>query len=83
MFVKYDENKNIVSLMVGCIPDDMTDYIEEEDDNEIITEYFNRKRLESMNATQQTPSNVEQRVAALEALLAQYEAAYAEGVNAE
>ena len=82
MFVKYDENKNIISLLVGCVPEDMTDYIEEEDNNEIITEYFNRKRLESMN-NNAAPSDVESRVAALESQLVAYENAYFEGVNAE
>ena len=44
MFVKYNENNEIISLFVSCLPDDMTDYIEIPDDDAIIAEYIEKNK---------------------------------------
>lgn len=44
MFVKYNENNEIISLFVSCLPDDMTDYIEIPDDDAIVKEYIEKNR---------------------------------------
>lgn len=75
MFVKY-ENNEIVSLFVGCIPSEIDDYVEIPDDETVIAEYIEKNRKPVA-----PEATTEDRIAALEAQLAAYEAAYFKGVN--
>lgn len=45
MLVKYNENNEIISLFVSCLPDDTTDYIEIPDDDAIIAEYIEKSKV--------------------------------------
>lgn len=64
MFVKYDENNNITSLFIHCIPDDTTGYTEIPDDDAIVKAYIETNRVI-------TPQpSAEERIAELEAALA-------------
>ena len=76
MLVKYNANGDIVSLFVGCVPDNTEGYVEMPDDDKIVADYIaaNTKKPEASDQTQ------EQRIKALEDQLAAYEAAYAQGV---
>ena len=61
MFVKYNENNEVVSFFINCVPEDMTGYVEIPDDENIVKEYLERTK----NAHAETP--IEKRVEDLEA----------------
>ncbi len=61
MYVKYDENMEVVSFFLGCEPDDPTGYVEIPDDETIVKEYMEKHR----NFQPETP--IEKRVEDLEA----------------
>lgn len=76
MYIKHDEEGKIVSLFLGCTPDNADEYEEVPDDEAVAKAFFDEQR------SQQRPqATAEDRIAALEAQLAAYEAAYTEGVN--
>ena len=77
MLVKYNANGEIVSLFVGCVPDDAEGYVEIPDDDKIVADYI-KANTQKPEVTDQTQ---EQRIKALEDQLAAYEAAYAQGVR--
>lgn len=66
MFVKYDENKEIVSLFVGCIPEDTAEYVEIPDDEAVVKEYIEKHKTPVI----QPEATPEERIAALEEQLA-------------
>lgn len=74
MYVKY-EGEEIVSLFVGCVPDDPEGYVEVPDDEAAIQAYVDKHK-----APQPLEPTQEERIKALEEQLAAYERAYAEGV---
>lgn len=75
MYVKRNEEGNIVSLFIGCLPDNAAEYEEVPDDYAAAEAFFAEQR-----AQQKPEPSAEERIAALENQLAAYEAAYAEGV---
>ena len=60
MYVKYDGNGEIVSLFVGCVPEDADEYAEVPDDDAVITAYIEKRKTPVIQ-----PSDSE-RIAALE-----------------
>ena len=60
MYVKY-EGGEIVSLFIGCVPDDPEEYEEVPDDEAIVAAYIAKRKA----STQPTPAP-EDRIAALE-----------------
>lgn len=64
MFVKY-ENGEVVSLFVGCVPDDTAGYEEIPEDEAVIAEFIAKNRKPAEPA-----SSPEERIAALEEQLA-------------
>lgn len=60
MYVKYDGNGEIVSLFVGCVPEDVDEYIEIPDDDAVVKAYIEKRRTPVVQ-----PSDSE-RIAALE-----------------
>lgn len=75
MYVKRNEEGGIVSLFIGCVPDNVTEYTEEPDDQAVAKAFFAEQQ-----AQQEPEHTTEARIKTLEDMLAAYEAAYAEGV---
>lgn len=65
MFVKHDENGKLVSLFIGCTPDDTADYVEVPDDEAVANAFFAELRAQQPKQ----PTDAE-RIAALEEQLA-------------
>lgn len=66
MFVKYDEAGEIVSLFMGCIPEDAASFEEIPDDDAIMRAYIEKRKAQQGEA-KPTP---EERINALEEQLA-------------
>lgn len=61
MFVKRGEDGKIVSLFIGCVPDELAGYVEEPDDMDAAKAFFDEQKA------LQTPAQTEEeRIAALE-----------------
>ncbi len=65
MFVKHDENGKLVSLFIGCTPDDTAGYSEAPDDESVANAFFAELRAQQPKQ----PTDAE-RIAALEEQLA-------------
>lgn len=65
MFVKHDENGKLVSLFIGCTPDDTAGYSEVPDDESVANAFFAELRAQQPKQ----PTDAE-RIAALEEQLA-------------
>lgn len=65
MFVKHDENGKLVSLFIGCTPDDTAEYSEVPDDEAVANAFFAELRAQQPKQ----PTDAE-RIAALEEQLA-------------
>lgn len=76
MWVKRNEDDEIVSVFVGCKPSDIEGYEEIPDDYELMEEFRGKHDTSAKDTLTQL-----ERITALEAQLAAYEAAYTEGVN--
>lgn len=70
MFVKYDENGVITSLFINCTPEDVEEYVEIPDDEEIAREFREKHRTPPGESTPDSKViELEERVAALSAAL--------------
>ena len=45
MYVKYDENKEITSVFIGCVPDNKTGYVEVPDDMEVMNDFIKKHNV--------------------------------------
>lgn len=49
MYVKYDENKEITSVFIGCVPDNKTGYVEVPDDMEVMNDFIKNHDVPTEN----------------------------------
>lgn len=61
MYIKRNEEGNIVSLFIGCSPDNAEEYEEVPDDHAVAKAFFEEQR-----AQQKSEPSPEERIAALE-----------------
>ena len=69
MYIKYDENKEITSIFIGCVPDNKTGYVEVPDDMEVMNDFIKKHDVPTENPEVTQEERIEQLEEALEMIL--------------